>query len=293
LTYQTSIGWSRQLDPLTSISADYVRVDGRDLSLRLRPNAIVGGRRYLADLPIQPNSIGFRTAVSKGSSRYDALLLNLRRRAARGLDVNGWYTLAKATSDVGTAYDEIVQNLVQDVTRPFAPVQDGPSTRTDARHRITVSAIIDVPWGFRVSPIYLYRSALPTHSFEGRDLNADGNVNDKTAMAYRYTGLSDSGVATFEESGDCDTVNCSRRASFSQLNLRVSRSFSLWGRARIEAIGEVFNLFNATNPFIPLSTQRLSASGAPLASFMQPTAYAGDFQQPEQRVGQVGFRITF
>jgi hypothetical protein len=26
---------------------------------------------------------------------------------------------------------------------------------------------------------------------------------------------------------------------------------------------------------------------------MQPTAFAGDFQQPEQRVGQVGFRITF
>ena len=32
---------------------------------------------------------------------------------------------------------------------------------------------------------------------------------------------------------------------------------------------------------------------APLASFMQPTAFAGDFQQPEQRVGQVGFRLTF
>jgi hypothetical protein len=26
---------------------------------------------------------------------------------------------------------------------------------------------------------------------------------------------------------------------------------------------------------------------------MQPTAFAGDFGQPEQRVGQIGFRITF
>jgi hypothetical protein len=125
------------------------------------------------------------------------------------------------------------------------------------------------------------------------DLNADANVNDKTAMSYRFTGLNDDGSASFEESGTCETVNCSRRASFSQLNLRVSRSFPLWRDARVEAIGEVFNVFNARNPFIPLMTQRLSASGAPLSSFMQPTAYAGDFQQPEQRVGQIGFRVTF
>ena len=55
----------------------------------------------------------------------------------------------------------------------------------------------------------------------------------------------------------------------------------------------MFNLFNAKNPFIPVTTRRLSGAGAPLTSFMQPTAFAGDFQQPEQRVGQVGFRITF
>ncbi len=293
VTYQTSLGWAREIDPSTWVSADYVRVQGRDLNLRLRPNAIVGGRRYLADLPIQPNSIGFRTAISKGMSDYDGLILALRRRARNGLDLNAWYTLAKATSDVGTAYDEIVQNLVQDVTNPFASVQNGPSTRTDARHRITVSAIIDVPGGIRVSPIYMYRSALPTHSFEGLDLNADGNVNDKTALAYRFTGLNDDGSASFEESGDCETVNCSRRASFSQLNLRVSRLFPLWRSARIETIAELFNVFNAKNPSIPLMTQRLSANGARLSSFMQPTAYAGDFQQPEQRVGQIGFRVTF
>jgi hypothetical protein len=77
------------------------------------------------------------------------------------------------------------------------------------------------------------------------------------------------------------------------LNLRVSRGFHAGGSARIEAIAEVFNLFNAKNPFIPVSTRRLSGAGAPLTSFMQPTAFAGDYQQPEQRVGQVGFRLTF
>jgi hypothetical protein len=141
--------------------------------------------------------------------------------------------------------------------------------------------------------MFFYRSALPTHSFEGLDLNADGNVNDKTAIAYRFTGLNDNGSATFEEHGNCETVNCSRRASFSQLNIRVSRVFPLWREERIEAIAELFNVFNATNPSIPLSTPRLSSNGVPLSSFMQPTAFAGDVQQPEQRVGQIGFRVTF
>ena len=150
-THQTSLGWARGIDRSTWISADYVHVAGRNLNLRLRPNAILGGRRYLGDLPIQPNSIGFRTAISKGSSTYDALILAVRRRAANGLDLNAWYTLGKATSDVGTAYDEIVQNLIQDVTNPFGSVQDGPSTRTDARHRVTVSAVIQYPGDF-VSP---------------------------------------------------------------------------------------------------------------------------------------------
>jgi outer membrane receptor protein involved in Fe transport len=292
-TRQANLGWAREIDPTTSVSLDYVRVDGRDLNLRLRPNALVGGRRFLSGLAIQPNSSSFRTALSKGRSGYNALLASLQRRLTGRLDLNASYTLAKATSDVGSAYDEIVQNLIQDVTAPFAAVQNGPSTRTDARHRVTITAVVAAPWGLRVAPIFFYRSALPVHSFEGRDLNADGNVNDITATAYRYTGVNDAGVAAFEEMGACKTVNCSRRAAFSQVNLRVSRGFALWGAWRVEAIAEIFNLFNAKNPSIPLNTQRVSATGAPLTSFMQPTAFAGDFQQPEQRVGQIGFRLTF
>ncbi|MGE5814940.1 MAG: hypothetical protein ACM36C_10675, partial [Acidobacteriota bacterium] len=68
--------------------------------------------------------------------------------------------------------------------------------------------------------------------------------------------------------------------------------------AGVEAIAEVFNLFNAKNPAgfergaaIPQS-QRL-VDGQPNPEFMAPSFFAGDFRQPEQRVGQIGFRITF
>jgi hypothetical protein len=292
-THQANLGWGHQLDASSTVSVDYVRVDGRNLNLRFRPNTIVNGRRFLADIPITPAGFQFRTAISKGESRYDGLTLGYRRRLSRGVDVNAWYTLSESTSDIGSSSDELDQNLVQDVRDPFGPVQDAPSMRTDARHRTTISAIVDAPFGITVSPIFMYRSALPVHTFEGLDLNADSNPNDKTALAYKYTGLNDNGTATFEEDGSCDTVNCSRRAPFSQLNLRVSRSFPLPSGVRLEAIGEIFNLLNATNPFLPLTSRRLVNPTTPNTGFMQPTAFAGDAQQPEQRVGQVGFRITF
>src|SRR4029453_3523760 len=163
----------------------------------------------------------------------------------------------------------------------------------DARHRVTASAIVQVPYEIRVATIFSYHSGLAATTLEGMDLNFDGVNNDHTPILYRYDGLNADGTARYVDAGTCKTVNCSRRAPFSQVDLRVSRSFKLFGHTRIEALAEVFNLFNATNPFIPTSTNRLSTAGAALATFMQPTAYAGDAGQGDQRIGQLGFRITF
>ena len=294
-TRQTNVGFARQIDSTTALTVDYVRVDGRDINIRFRPNTrIDGGPRRLADLAVRPNTLSLRTAVSKGESTYDGLIIGLRRRMSHGFDLTASYTLSKAESIIGTANDELDANNIQDATDPFNAVNNGPSSRTDARHRVTFSAVVQAPWGIQVAPIFIYRSALPTLTFEGTDINNDSNTNDITARAYKFTGLNDDGTATFEDVGPCETVNCSRRAPFSQLNLRLSKAFRFGGTTRVEAIAEVFNLFNAKNPALPITSQRVNATtGAQQASFMQPVAYAGDFQQPEQRIGQIGFRISF
>jgi outer membrane receptor protein involved in Fe transport len=297
-TRQTNFGWTHQLDVFTVVTADYVRVDGRDLNMRVRPNVVINPNvippvRLLSAINISPNDLNFRTALSKGRSRYDALIVALRRRLARGVDASASYTLGRATSDVGTASDEIAQNLIQDINDPFGPVQQGPSVRTDSRHMLSLSGIVNGPWGVDVASIFYYRSALPMHTSEGIDLNRDSANNERTERAYRYTGIGDDNKATFEDDGPCETVSCSRRASFSQMNLRVSRAFPLGLGVRIEAIAEIFNLFNAKNPSLPPSQRRMTNPTKPNPDFMQPTAYAGDVGQPEQRVGQIGFRITF
>ena len=299
-TNQASVGWSHQLAPSTVVDVDYVHTNGHDLGVRWALNTRVnGGARRYADLPLNPTNPTLNLSV--GSSQYDGVNIGVRRRMDRHVQMNVWYSLAKATGRGGQAVDELTTNLVQDSTNPFADVQNGPAFRTDARHRFTLSAIIQAPWGINVSPIYRYRSATPIHNWLGYDANADGVSNDITALAYQYTGISDTGVASYKEIGPCKTVNCGRGASLSQLNLRVSKVFPVAGHLNVEAIGEVFNLTNAINPnfttvgaagFAALYTGTL-ANHTPNASFMKPNAFAGDSGQPEQRVGQIGFRITF
>jgi hypothetical protein len=294
-TYQTNVGWSHELNRSTTFSVDYVRVQGRNLNMRVRPNLDTDPTgttlRYLNSLgvfDIQPNNGSFRTAVSEGKSEYNALIFDVRKRMSSNFDVDASYTLSKATSHLGTAADDLPQNITQDVHNLFSDFQLGPATRTDARHRVTASGIVRLPYEFQTSATLVFRSALPVTTLLGVDYNGDQLNADHTPIAYRYTGMNnETGDATFEEAGTCETVNCSRRAPFSQVNLRLSRSFTIVGHARVEAMFELFNVFNAKNPSIPASTNLNNAK------FMQPTAFAGDVGQGEQRMGQLGVRFSF
>jgi hypothetical protein len=299
-TYQTAVGWSRQLSATTALTVDYVHLDGRKLNIRPRLNVQVNGVRRFADIPYSPNNSGTRAAISRGKSRYDGLILGVRRRMSNGIDFTGSYTLSSSKSTIGTAGDELDTRYLLDAFNPFDdPRMLGPSRRTDARHRVTLSAAIEAPLGIRVAPIFLFRSALPVYVSEGVDLNRDGELNDLPERAYAFDGFDDEGTAKFKDIGACETINCGRGAPFSQLNLRVSKGFRLIGHVQLEAIGEVFNVLNAKNPanferVISNVTQtpRL-VGGVENPNFMQPSRFAGDFQQPEQRVGQIGFRLTF
>src|SRR4051812_19557996 len=294
--WQTNAGISHQLSDSMVVSGDYVHADGKNLNVRAylntRPD---GGPRRFADLALSPNTGSLRPAVSRGKSRYDAMILSLRQRMTKGVDFTVAYTLANSKSNIGTASDELNAINIQDARDPFdAPVQFGPTLRTDARHRMSASAVIALPAGFQLSPFWIFRSALPVNSQLGYDANNDANNDDITTRAFAYNPDDPSHPIDI---GACTTINCSRGYRFSQVNVRLSKSFSVGGHARAEAIAEVFNLFNNANPVFPTanagSPQFQGASLVPNANFMQPINYAGDFRQTEQRVGQIGVRFTF
>ena len=161
--------------------------------------------------------------------------------------MNAWYSLAKAKGLGGQGTDELTTNLVQDSTNPYADVQWGPSRRTDARHQITFSAVVNMKWGIYVSPTFRYRSALPLHI---------STAMTSTPMAQQRHLLDGVPVHGHRRSGQPDLQGHRRlqdgqlraRRRLSQFNLRVSKVFRLPYGMNVEAIGEVFNLFNAINP---------------------------------------------
>ena len=97
------------------------------------------------------------------------------------------------------------------------------------------------------------------------------------------------------------TVNCGRGAALSQFNLRVSKGFSLGHGMHIEGYRRGVQHVQRDQPGVPGAARARRprfftgtlASHTPNTVFMKPTAFAGDAGQPEQRVGQIGFRFTF
>jgi len=148
---------------------------------------------------------------------------------------------------------------------PFADGQENP-TRTDSRHRVNANAVWSPGWGLTIAPIFRYKSAQAFNVITGTDDNKDGLIWDLPSTAR--------------------TLNSGRGADFKQLDLRVSKRVRLGGRAAFEVIGEGFNLTNAINPTTYIAQMNN-------ARFGQPTRFAGDFRQGEQRIFQLGARFEF
>lgn len=298
---QFSAGWSHQLDSATVIDIDYVHSEGRELgwrpALNQRDNGPTSPRHYSTLLApfgsFSPAS--FTIDISNGKSRYDGVNFGVRRRLQDHVQFSAWYSLSSAKGTSGGGTDELSSGNIQNHLDPFSDVQYGPSGRTDARHRVSISGVVELPGGFQVAPIFRFRSALPVVTTEGVDLNGNGTNNDIATQAFAFGGFDGSHNPILTDLGACTHINCARGTRFSQLNLRVSRAFRLKGTARVEAIAEVFNVMNAINPggFIGRRFLGTITNKTVNPDFLRPTVYAGDFQQPEQRVGQIGFRFTF
>ena len=154
-----------------------------------------------------------------------------------------------------------------------------------------------MPWGIRFAPIFFFRSALPVALVDGRDLNLDGDATEIPTTAYAVDSFDPSKPkgqqVTVKATGACATVNCGRGYYQTSTNIRFSKVFNLGGHANVEAIGEVYNIFNNINPSGFTARVVMPSTGAPDPNLLQPTTYSGDFQRPEQRLGQLGVRFTF
>lgn len=265
---QANLGFAWAIGNGYAVELEGVYAQGGDLGTRPNINLrINGGARRLVGVLPTSGAQNFRIDTSAGVSHYKGATISIKKRWDGHLQLLGWYTLSSATSSTSLrATDEFGEYNVLDMFDPYKDEQEAP-TRSDSRHRFTVSGTWSPGAGFNISPIFRYKSKAPYNVILGVDTNRDGTTTNDLPP----------GVTSY---------NSARGSDFKQFDLRLSKRFNLGSRARLEAIAEVFNLFNSENPAGYVSNMRAS-------NFGQPTEYAGDFQRGEQRVGQLGIRFEF
>ncbi len=270
---QISLGYSWQATDWLGLNFEAVRATYRHIPFRFRINAIdptTGDLRF----PTLNNRL--RLWYGKGEAEYQGLNIGFHVRSEKW-QVQGFYTLSSNKGNILCGADEFriqcaeyqpdlgsVRDQAASIENPDCPNCRGPLD-TDARHRITIAATYQLPDGFAASGVWRYHSATPYTEWTG--------VAGPTGFAFNLP----PGVS----------VNSKRGHDFSQLDLRISKDFTIAKDIGVEVLAEMFNVFNSKNP--AGYNFNLNSPG----TYGQPSFYAGDPGQGEQRLLQLGARFHF
>jgi hypothetical protein len=206
--------------------------------------------------------------------------------------VRASYTWSKAIDNVGEFFfSSPISN--------FNLAMDRSRSDDDQRHRIAFNATLTSPSSpaynfvthithdWRLSGILQYYSKLPFNIVTG------GNTKQATAQRPCAPGFSltaNGGLNPCTEAlpGAVIGRNAGIGFDFFTLNTRLSRTFALTERVKLECIAEAFNSLNRRNNMIPNATWGTETyPSAPNTSFGQATA-VGD-----PRSIQLAMRVTF
>ncbi len=335
-----SIGFERKLNESITLSSDYVHTLGiheprvQVINPRIENicnpafpgstpasplcvrgvNSRVFDRAFVdAGLPAnrieQINMIG-----TTNRSLFDSWTTTLRWRTRKHL-FSGSYILANSRSWGGQPVASYSGNGI--ATTPenqFKPEEFGP-TRLDERHRVVLSGVFELPWGFQLSPIMQLASSRPFSANTGLDIDGDGlATNDRLcagvdplavfAVRGNSTAIRDlnpRGCVQADVNGlrtglivDSAGNVTERSGRYFNVDLRAAKNFRFGERMALSAYIDLYNVFNVEN----LSyASRLALSPATAAgAFLQPVSlYGPGFGPPVGRplTAQLGFRFTF
>lgn len=249
-SFQTTLGFQREVVKDLAVSADLAYSKTYNLWRRIDQNPVIPGTSFVR---IDPTRGEVRTIDDGSRAEYKALMLTCNKRYAKGWAFEISYTLSYSKSMTEAGEFDLVHSYDDDGWEK----QYGPTDR-DARHRLAMNAIVDLPLDFQISGIFYYRSATPYTAFEGYDANKDGLNTDYVGDEYR---------------------NSRRGFDQTYLNARLSKYVNI-DRLRFQFIAEIFNVFNKTNFYNIEDDIRSDNFGDPLS--------AGT-----PRLIQIGLRLDF
>jgi len=189
-------------------------------------------------------------AVFKADNRssYNAMMLRVQGNVNRRFNLTSTYVLASAKTwgcVLGELWDYV--NGVCNPQNPFGPGDYGPSGE-DVVSRFSLAGIVYIPGGFQVSTLIQAETARPITLTTPVDVNGFGDPTNNRAVI--------NGVQT--------TMDQFRGTPYVQVDLRVTRPFTVKERWQILPFVEFFNLFNRNNPGANYVTD-ISALPTPVA----------------------------
>jgi hypothetical protein len=314
---QWNFGYAHQFNPSTVVEADYVHELGLHEEKRQILNytdPATGVRTLSAQLAAagQPQIARISMETSWGRSRYDGLNLSLRRRMTNRFSVNAIYTLSEGWAYNGNAAS--YSNTVTDPRTPLGSWDFGP-VPNDERHRLVVSGVVDLPWGFQVAPIMQIASARPYNSSSGISNVLNFGTGPATAHAIVFkdkpndllaaevaAGIFDptKSTATVKanllsclNSGQCTQAHFDnlRGQAFFQLDTRVSKMIKLGERANVKLMFQGFDITNRANfgNTYDGNVKNIAPTATSPATFATPTGYI----TPAGTVVPKSFRAEF
>jgi hypothetical protein len=259
-----SLGVGHQFTNAFGLNVDYVRQHMDNLYVQRNPN-------YL-DKSVTPNRRKLTAAYGDiilwddiGKSDYSAILTQAtwQRNQTR---VNLAYTLGWYQGDFDTGG---LPNFA------YTFLFDRQRTSGDERHRVVLSEVTPVPFGFTLSSITTIASPRPFVTNDGRDINLDNITGDD------YIG------GTLTATGNRTTLPSNAWNNwYRTVDVRLARPLYVVNGKKVSVSAEVFNLFNWRNN-LSYGFLQFDAAGNPLASFGRPTGVYS------ARQGQVGMRVDW
>ncbi len=234
-TRQLTIGISHQITSSLAASLNYVSIRGFNeyTTYNVNYQKGIGGPRVTT-----PRYAGIFLLTPTGNSWYDGIHLSISRPYHGDWQLQLSYTLSWAFN----TFDDPFQGYV------FQSSILRARSSQDERHRLAISGIVDLPYGFQISGIFSLASPRPMNVITGTDNNVDGVLGDDFPPSGRNSIRQDMGKIRFWSKN---------------LNFRIAKYFDFAGTRRIMLIAEAFNLFNWTNYTVYFSRLSQSIFGDP------------------------------
>jgi hypothetical protein len=261
---QVAAGFDRALgaDFALAVNGVYVRGFNQVGTLDYNPvlPAKLGAGRRPNDLPcaavpsrpclnggIAGTSASVLQYTAFGQTWYKGVTVSLSKRFSRNYQFLASYTLGKAEDNSTDFQSQFLPQNNGEGRNPsdklglplnFNPdLERGPATH-DQRHRFVFSGAYRFPWDIQFSTIFTAASGRPFTPLAGVDLNADGNGGAFPPDRARVTPASESTAVGRNSGTTAKQIN---------LDARLSKKFKFGKRGGIEAILDVFNVFNRAN----------------------------------------------